>query len=163
MPKGLINVVQASREDGPATTEALIAHRAIRKVAFTGSTAVGRIIGQTASKYLKPVLMELGGKAPAMVLKDADVKVAADDIIYGAFLHHGQICMSTDRMVVVQELADELVQEMKVAIKANFLTERVTRVARGWPRELTISYKRLTLQELASLSVMEVLMQMAPV
>ncbi|KAM0517739.1 hypothetical protein ACHAPE_004713 [Trichoderma viride] len=120
MPKGLINVVQASREDGPATTEALIAHRAVRKVAFTGSAAVGRIIGQTASKYLKPVLMELGGKAPAIVLKDADVKLAADKIIFGAFLHHGQICMSTDRIVVVQELADELVQEMKVALKARF-------------------------------------------
>ncbi|UKZ94346.1 uncharacterized protein TrAFT101_009222 [Trichoderma asperellum] len=120
MPNGLINVVQASREDGPATTEALIAHRAIRKVAFTGSAAVGRIICQTASRYLKPVLMELGGKAPAIVLKDADVELAADKIIYGAFLHHGQICMSTDRIIVVQELADELIQAMKIALKARF-------------------------------------------
>jgi acyl-CoA reductase-like NAD-dependent aldehyde dehydrogenase len=120
MPKGLINVVQASREDGPAVTEALISHRAIRKVEFTGSAAVGRIIGQVASKYLKPILMELGGKAPAVVLKDADAKHAAAKIIDGAVLHHGQICMSTDRIVVVQDVADELVQEMKIFLKTHY-------------------------------------------
>ncbi|RFU80666.1 hypothetical protein TARUN_1551 [Trichoderma arundinaceum] len=120
MPTGLINVVQASREDGPAVTEALISHRAIRKVEFTGSAAVGRIIGQVASKYLKPVLMELGGKAPSVVLKDADVKHAAEKIIEGAVLHHGQICMSTDRIVVVQDVADELIQELKTGLETKY-------------------------------------------
>ncbi|KAK5995930.1 Salicylaldehyde dehydrogenase [Cladobotryum mycophilum] len=116
LPAGVVNVVQASREDGPAVTEALISHRAIRKVEFTGSAAVGKIIGQLASKYLKPVLMELGGKAPAIVLKDADVKLAAQQIAFGAMLHHGQICMSTDRIVVVQDVAEPLIQELKTII-----------------------------------------------
>ncbi|KAL7795104.1 Aldehyde/histidinol dehydrogenase, partial [Trichoderma ceciliae] len=107
MPKGLINVVQVSREDGPAVTEAMISHRAIRKIEFTGSAAIGRIIGQVASKYLKPVLMELGGKAPSVVLKDADVKHAAEKII-------------EDRIVVVQDIADELVQEFKVVLKTKY-------------------------------------------
>ncbi|UKZ83792.1 hypothetical protein TrVFT333_011605 [Trichoderma virens FT-333] len=120
MPKGLINVLQASREDGPAVTEALIAHRAIRKVEFIGSAAVGRIIGQLASKHLKPVLMELGGKAPAIVLKDADVKFAAEKIVEGALLHHGQICMSTDRIVVVQDVADELIQELRKVVETKY-------------------------------------------
>ncbi|KAL7929819.1 Aldehyde/histidinol dehydrogenase [Trichoderma chlorosporum] len=120
MPKGLINVLQASREDGPAVAEALIAHRAIRKVEFIGSAAVGRIIGQIASKNLKPVLMELGGKAPAVVLKDADVKHAADKIVEGAILHHGQICMSTDRIVVVQDVADELIYEIKTILETKY-------------------------------------------
>ncbi|KAK0759197.1 hypothetical protein N5P37_008079 [Trichoderma harzianum] len=120
MPKGLINILQASREDGPVVTEALIAHRAIRKVEFIGSDAVGRIIGQLASKYLKPVLMELGGKAPAVVLRDADVKHAADKIVEGALLHHGQICMSTDRIVVVQEVADELIKEIKTILETKY-------------------------------------------
>ncbi|KAL7942902.1 Aldehyde/histidinol dehydrogenase [Trichoderma barbatum] len=120
MPKGLINVLQASREDGPAVTETLIAHRAIRKVEFIGSAAVGRLIGQVAAKYLKPVLMELGGKAPSIVLKDADVKLAAEKIVAGALLHHGQICMSTDRIIVVQDVADELIQELKRVIETNY-------------------------------------------
>ncbi|KAL7955927.1 Aldehyde/histidinol dehydrogenase [Trichoderma compactum] len=81
MSKGLINILQASREDGPVVTEALIAHRAIRKAEFIGGDAVGHIIGQLASKYLKPVLMELRGNAPAVVLKDADIKHAADKIV----------------------------------------------------------------------------------
>ncbi|KAM0259708.1 hypothetical protein ACHAQJ_003142 [Trichoderma viride] len=120
MPKGLINVIQASREDGPAVTEALISHRAIRKIEFTGSAAIGRIIGQVASKHLKPVLMELGGKAPAVVLKDADAKHAAQKIVDGAVLHHGQICMSTDRIVVVQDIAEDLIQEIKMVLKTNY-------------------------------------------
>ncbi|KAH0493475.1 hypothetical protein TgHK011_000143 [Trichoderma gracile] len=120
MPKGLINIVQAAREDAPAVTEALIAHPSIRKVEFIGSAAVGRIIGQLSSKYLKPVLMELGGKAPAIVLKDADVKHAAGKIIQGMIMHHGQICMSTDRIVVVEDVAVELIGQLKMALATTF-------------------------------------------
>jgi acyl-CoA reductase-like NAD-dependent aldehyde dehydrogenase len=84
---------------------------------FIGSATVGRIIGQAASKYLKPILMELGGKGPAIVLKDADLKQAAKLCALGAFLDHGQVCMSTDRIIVVREIADEfsndLIEEVK--------------------------------------------------
>ncbi|RFU31744.1 hypothetical protein B7463_g4612, partial [Scytalidium lignicola] len=120
LPAGLVNILQAARDHSPAVTEAIIAHRAIRKIEFTGSAAVGRIIGQVASKYLKPVLMELGGKAPAVVLKDADPKHAASKIIEGALLHHGQICMSTDRIVVVQDVAEPLIAELQSYLTAHY-------------------------------------------
>lgn len=83
LPDGVINVVQTRREDAPSVTEALVAHPAIRKVEFIGSAPVGRIIGQLGGKYLKPVLMELGGKGPAIVLADADLADAAKKCVTG--------------------------------------------------------------------------------
>lgn len=87
LPKGVINVVQASREKAPEVTEAIIAHPAIRKVEFIGSAMVGRIVGQLCSKHLKPIFMELGGKGPAIVLDDADLPAAAKKAIAGG-MHH---------------------------------------------------------------------------
>ncbi|OAP65062.1 hypothetical protein AYL99_01034 [Fonsecaea erecta] len=116
LPDGCINQIQAQREDASRITETIIAHPAIRKVEFIGSAGVGRIIGQLASKYLKPVLMELGGKAPAIVLKDADLKSAAALCAQGATMHHGQICMSTERIIVVQDVADEFIGHLREAV-----------------------------------------------
>jgi acyl-CoA reductase-like NAD-dependent aldehyde dehydrogenase len=117
LPAGCINALQARREDSFDITEALIAHPAISKIAFTGSTTVGSILGQLASKYLKPVLMELGGKAPAIVLKDADIEHTAALCARGAFLHHGQICMSTDRIIVVRDIADDFTRSLAECVK----------------------------------------------
>lgn len=83
LPKGIINVIQANREMASEVTEAVIAHKAIRKVEFVGSASVGRAIGQLCSKYLKPIFMELGGKGPAIVLEDADLSAAAKRCIMG--------------------------------------------------------------------------------
>lgn len=83
LPPGTINVIQTRREDAAAVTEALVAHPSIRKIEFIGSAGVGRIIGQLGGKYLKPVLMELGGKGPVIVLEDADLDNAADKCIAG--------------------------------------------------------------------------------
>ncbi|KAL4997082.1 ALDH-like protein [Aspergillus recurvatus] len=113
VPKGVINQVQVRREDAPAVTEALIAHPATRKVEFIGSAKVGKVIGQLASKYLKRVLMELGGKSPVIVLKDADLAIAAKNVAFGAFCHHGQICFSTERIIVIREVADEFICRLK--------------------------------------------------
>lgn len=77
IPTGVINMIQARRENAAAVTEAIVAHKALRKVDFIGSAAVGSKIGQLCSKYLKPILMELGGKGPAVVLEDADLESAA--------------------------------------------------------------------------------------
>lgn len=77
IPTGVLNVIQAKREDAAPVVEALISHKAIRKVDFIGSAAVGSKIGQVCAKYLKPILMELGGKGPALVLSDADLEKAA--------------------------------------------------------------------------------------
>lgn len=119
LPKGVINVVTHSREDAPAVTEALIAHPAVRRINFTGSSHVGRIIAMTAAKYLKPVLLELGGKAPLLVLDDANIDDAVNGAAFGAFMHQGQICMSTERIVVDNKIADAFVT--KLAAKANAL------------------------------------------
>ena len=117
LPKGVVNVIDAP--DNPAIAEALIAHPAVRRVNFTGSTRVGRIIGEMAGRHLKPVLLELGGKAPLVVLEDADLDDAVNAAAFGAFTHQGQICMSTERIVVDDKVADEFVA--KLAAKARTL------------------------------------------
>ena len=83
VPCGALNVLQSRREDAALITESLIASPAIKKVEFIGSPEVGRIIGALAGKYLKPVLMELGGKCAALVLDDANLEDAADKCIRG--------------------------------------------------------------------------------
>lgn len=79
-------------EDAAEVTSAIIEHPAIKKINFTGSTAVGSIIAQTAAKNLKPVVMELGGKASAVILKDADVRDAAQQCALGAFINVSNHC-----------------------------------------------------------------------
>lgn len=116
VPEGALNQIQARREDAAEIVETIIAHPAIRKIEFIGSAAVGRGIGQIAAKYIKPVLMELGGKNPAIVLKDADLPRAAELCARGAVMHHGQICMSTERIIVEQEVAEEFLGHLREAV-----------------------------------------------
>ena len=119
MPPGVVNVITNAPEDAPDLIEALIAHPAVRRINFTGSTRVGRIIAQTAAKYLKPALLELGGKAPLIVLDDADIDAAVAAAAFGAFMNQGQICMSTERIVLDNKVADAFVA--KLATKADSL------------------------------------------
>lgn len=100
--------------DASKITTALIAHPAVKKINFTGSTNVGSIIASLAGKYLKPTVMELGGKAPSIVCEDADIDTAAMQCALGAFLHAGQICMSTERIIVHKDI----VEKFKPALKA---------------------------------------------
>jgi acyl-CoA reductase-like NAD-dependent aldehyde dehydrogenase len=116
---GVVNVVTHAAEDAPAIVERLIAHPAVRRVNFTGSTRVGRIVAQHAAQHLKPALLELGGKAPVVVLDDADLDAAVAGIAFGAFFNQGQICMSTERVIVDRKIADALVE--KLAAKARTL------------------------------------------
>jgi acyl-CoA reductase-like NAD-dependent aldehyde dehydrogenase len=118
-PKGVVNVISNAPVDAPKIVEALIAHPAVRRVNFTGSTKVGKIIAKLAADHLKPVLLELGGKAPLIVLDDADLDQAVDAAAFGAFLNQGQICMSTERFVVDEAVADAFVA--KFAAKASKL------------------------------------------
>ncbi|KAF2801521.1 putative aldehyde dehydrogenase [Mytilinidion resinicola] len=101
-PPGVVNYIQHSPEDAVSCFEALISHGAVQKCNFTGSTAVGRHVAQRAAFYLKPVVLELGGKNCAIVLEDADLTKAVDQVLLGAFLNSGQICMSTDLVLVAQ-------------------------------------------------------------
>ncbi|KAF2654685.1 aldehyde dehydrogenase [Lophiostoma macrostomum CBS 122681] len=116
-PPGVLNQIQSRREGAAEITEAIIAHEAIRKVEFIGSAAVGRIIGQVAAKHLKPILMELGGKGPAVVLDDANLEEAAKLCALGAVLNHGQICFSTERIIVHTGVAEKFRRLIVEAMK----------------------------------------------
>lgn len=109
---GAVNVVTNAPEDAPAVVDALIGHPAVRRVNFTGSTRVGRIVAEACARRLKPVLLELGGKAPLVVLDDADLDAAVDAAVFGAFMNQGQICMSTERIVVDERVADAFVERL---------------------------------------------------
>ena len=109
---GVVNVICNAPEDAPAIVARLIANPAVRRVNFTGSTHVGRIIGELSARHLKPALLELGGKAPLLVLDDADLDAAVEAAAFGAYFNQGQICMSTERLVVDAKVADAFVEKL---------------------------------------------------
>src|SRR3954470_21720311 len=106
-PDGVVNLIVNDPADAVDVVNELIAHPAVRRVNFTGSTRVGRIVAENAARHLKRVLLELGGKAPLVVLGDADLEQAVSAASFGSFFHQGQICMSTERVVVDRSVADE--------------------------------------------------------
>jgi benzaldehyde dehydrogenase (NAD) len=103
LPAGLFNLVNG----GATVGEALVEARGVRMITFTGSTAVGRRVGELAGKQIKRVALELGGKSPFIVLDDADLEAAAAAGAWGSFLHQGQICMASGRHIVLRKVADE--------------------------------------------------------
>lgn len=115
-PAGVVNIVTNAPEDAGEVVGALIDHPAVKRINFTGSTHVGKIIAKRAAEHLKPVLLELGGKAPMLILEDADLDEAVKAAAFGAFMNQGQICMSTERLIVVDAVADQFVE--KFAAKA---------------------------------------------
>jgi len=119
LPDGVVNVVTNAPEDAAVIVDALISHPAVRRVNFTGSTKVGKIVAEKAARHLKPVLLELGGKAPLIVLDDADLDAAVNAAAFGAYANQGQICMSTELAIVDESVADAFVQ--KLAAKASSL------------------------------------------
>jgi benzaldehyde dehydrogenase (NAD) len=118
-PAGVVNYVTNAPADAGAVVEAMVSHPAVRRVNFTGSTRVGRLIAMTCAKYLKPAVLELGGKAPLVILDDADLDDAVNAAAFGCFANSGQICMSTERIIVDAKVADEFVR--KFAAKAKSL------------------------------------------
>lgn len=106
-PAGAVNLISNAPQDAAAVVEALVAHPATARVNFTGSTKVGRIIGELGGRHLTRVVLELGGKAPLLVLDDADLEAAAAAASFGAFMNQGEICMSTERITVDRAVADE--------------------------------------------------------
>jgi acyl-CoA reductase-like NAD-dependent aldehyde dehydrogenase len=126
LPPGTLNLITNAPADAADVVDELIAHPATRRINFTGSTKVGRIIAEKAGRHLKRVLLELGGKAPMIVLGDADLERAAAAASFGAFFHQGQICMSTERILVDRTVADSLSQK---------LAERASALPVGDPRD----------------------------
>lgn len=101
LPAGVFHVLPG----GPATGDALVRHPAVNMISFTGSTAVGRQIGETCGRMLKKVALELGGNNAMVILDDADLESAASCAAWGAFLHQGQICMQAGRHIVQRKVA----------------------------------------------------------
>lgn len=116
LPNGLLSVLVGSgREIG----DYLVEHPSAGFISFTGSTEIGKRVGALASggKHIKPVALELGGNAPFVVLEDADVSRAARAAAFGRFLHQGQICMSTNRIIVVDAVYDEFVTQFVEVVR----------------------------------------------
>ena len=129
LPKGVLNVITNAPKDANAVVKAMIAHPAVKHINFTGSTKVGKVIALLAAEHLKPVLLELGGKAPLLVLDDADIDAAVNAVIFGAFMNQGQICMSTERIIVDNKIADEFTKK---------LSERAAKLPAGNPRDKVV-------------------------
>ena len=108
-PKGVINIVTGP---GGSVGEELAAHPEVDKVAFTGSTEVGRRIMQLASGTVKKVTLELGGKSANIILPDADLDLAIDGSLFATFLHQGQVCESGTRLLVPESLHDEVLERL---------------------------------------------------
>lgn len=125
-PEGVVNVVTNAPADAGEIVGALIDAPAVKRINFTGSTTVGRIIATRAAQQLKPCLLELGGKAPFVVLDDADLDEAVKAAAFGAFMNQGQICMSTERIIVVESVADAFAEKFAAKVKG---------MATGDPRE----------------------------
>ncbi len=125
-PPGVCNVVTTAPEDAPAVAEALISDPRVRRVSFTGSTKVGRRIGEVAARHLTPAVLELGGKNSVIVLDDADLDYAVDAIAFSAYMNSGQICMCADRVIAQSSIAEEL---------AARLAEKAAKLPSGNPRD----------------------------
>lgn len=106
LPSGVLNVLYTQRKESAVITNRLIHAPPVRKVNFTGSSTVGSLVAAEVAKALKPSLMELGGKASAIVSEDADIELAARECAHGAFANSGQACMSTKRILVSKKIIE---------------------------------------------------------
>ena len=103
LPEGLLHVIPGGADVG----EALVADPHVRMISFTGSTATGRRVGETAGRMLKRTVLELGGNCPLVVLEDADIEAASSAGAWGSFLHQGQICIAVSRHLVHESIVEE--------------------------------------------------------
>jgi len=136
-PAGVMNVITNAPKDAAPIVSTLIAAPEVRHINFTGSSNVGRIIAGEAAKHLKPVLLELGGKAPMVVLNDADLEGAVNGAAFGAFMNQGQICMSTERLIVENDIADRFVAA---------LAAKTAALPAGNPRDKVVLGSMVTLE-----------------
>ncbi|KAL2752687.1 hypothetical protein ACRALDRAFT_2044441 [Sodiomyces alcalophilus JCM 7366] len=120
LPAGVLNTITHAPASAPKVTAALVANPRVMKINFTGSTAVGRIIARLAGESLKPVVLELGGKAPAIVWEDADLDLAADQCALGSFFNSGQVCMCTERILVHRAVKPAFLAKLAASIDKYF-------------------------------------------
>ncbi|KAI1172572.1 aldehyde dehydrogenase domain-containing protein [Nemania sp. FL0916] len=105
LPKGCLHFLPVSPESTPAITEFAVKHPLIRHINFTGSDRVGRIIAGHAATCLKRCVLELGGKAPVIILEDANLDDAVEAVVFGSLANAGQVCMSTERVLLHESIA----------------------------------------------------------
>jgi acyl-CoA reductase-like NAD-dependent aldehyde dehydrogenase len=128
LPAGVLNYICTDRDRAYDVTEAIVSHREVKKLSFTGSIAVGRIISELAARHLKPVLLELGGHASAIVWEDADLDLAVKECVAGSFMYAGQCCMSTDKVILHKTIRNDFMQKLVPAIKAGFPSDDEARL-----------------------------------
>src|SRR6201999_930834 len=109
LPAGVVNIVTG---DG-TTGEALVLHPDVSKIAFTGSTEVGRAIRKATAPSHKRLSLELGGKSPFVIFEDADLDSAVEGLVDGIWLNQGQVCCAGSRLLMQESIADRLVQKLK--------------------------------------------------
>ena len=119
LPAGVLNIVTHAPGEATGIGDELVENPAVRRLNFTGSTHTGRRLAEACGRQLKRVVLELGGSNPLIVLADADLEYAVDAAAFGAFLHQGQICMSTRRIIVERSIADAFTEKL-VAKTAGF-------------------------------------------
>ncbi|WP_246660159.1 aldehyde dehydrogenase family protein [Rhizobium sp. FKL33] len=119
-PPGVFNVVTTSRDGAAMVGDQFVNDKRIAVISFTGSTRVGQALSTACANVFKPIVLELGGKNPMIVLEDADLDRAVDLAFFGSFLHQGQICMSCDKVLVHRSIIDEFVKRL-VAKTINFV------------------------------------------
>jgi succinate-semialdehyde dehydrogenase/glutarate-semialdehyde dehydrogenase len=113
LPAGLLNVVTGDGSTGAALVDARV-----DKIMFTGSVATGKRVAEAAAKYLTPVVLELGGKDPMIVLEDADIENAARGAVWGAFANSGQACASVERCYVQESIAPKFIEQVVAETRA---------------------------------------------
>ncbi len=109
LPKGVVNIVTGDGRTGAAIVE----HPDIKKIAFTGSTEVGRIIRKVTAGTGKKISLELGGKSPFIVFEDADLDSAIEGLIDGIWFNQGQVCCAGSRLLVQESIADQFIEKLK--------------------------------------------------
>ena len=110
-PTGVLNLVTNGPGGSSEIGDEFIEHPKVRRINLTGSTAVGRHLAEKAGRHLKRVALELGGQNPMIILRDADIDNAVNAGAFGGFLHQGQICMSTRRIIVEKVIAKEFIEK----------------------------------------------------
>ena len=130
LPDGVVNIVTGFGDAGAA----LAAHDDVDKVAFTGSTEVGKLIVKAAAGNLKKVTLELGGKSPNVVYADADLDGAIVGAANGIFFNHGQCCNAGSRLYVQKRIFDDVVGGVAEAAKSDQGRARAPTPSRRWVR-----------------------------
>lgn len=118
IPKGVLSVMPTSLENTPALSEALIRHPLVKKVTFTGSTRIGKLVARLASEGLKKVTLELGGNCPFLVFDDADLNQAADALMALKWRHAGQACITANRVYVQKGVYEQFTKVLTEKTRA---------------------------------------------